>query len=143
MKISLREQMIGAWQLISFECKGEDDIVDYPFGKDAQGLIMYSADGYVSLNVMRAGRSAYIEKALYERSDIKYSDLPYLAYSGRYYVNEAWPSVVHDLEVSLYPDWLGLQELKLINLQYGFLQLSSAGPTGLHNRWFNLVYTRK
>ena len=143
MKISLREQMIGAWQLVSFECKGEDDLVDYPFGKDAQGSIIYTAEGYVSLHIMRTVRSPYIEKALYEKGDMKYSDLPYLAYSGRYYVNEVWPSVVHDLEVSLYPEWLGLQELKLITLEYGFLQLRSNGPTGLHDRSFNSVYIRK
>jgi hypothetical protein len=142
MKTSLRDQMIGSWQLVSFECKGEDDVVDYPFGKDAQGSIIYSADGYVSLNIMRTGRSSYVERTLYEKSDLKYSDLPYLAYSGRFYVNEAWPSVVHDLDVCLYPEWFGLQEAKLITLKYGFLQLSSNGPTGLHNKWFNSVSVR-
>jgi hypothetical protein len=143
MKTSLRNQMIGAWQLVSFECKGEDDVVRYPFGNDALGTLIYSADGYVSLNIMRTGRASYVEKALYEKSDMKYSDLPYLAYSGRYYVNEAWPSVVHDLDVCLYPEWLGTQEAKLITLKYGFLELSSNGPTGLYNRWFNSVYVRK
>jgi Lipocalin-like domain len=143
MRTSLREQMIGTWQLVSFECKGDDEVVGYPFGKDPQGTIIYSADGYVSLNIMKGGRSTYVEKDLYERSDMKYSDLPYLGYSGRYYVNEAWPSVVHDLDVCLFPEWLGPQAPKLITLKYGFLQLSSAGPTGLHERWFNSVFIRK
>ena len=56
----LRANLIGAWTLVSFESRSLDgSSVIYPFGPDAQGIIMYTPDGYMSAQLMRAGRTPF------------------------------------------------------------------------------------
>lgn len=53
----LREYLVGAWTLESYESSDVDGSnVRYPLGTDARGLIMYTADGYMSAQLMRADR---------------------------------------------------------------------------------------
>ena len=51
----LRTNLIGAWTLQSYEAHSIDGPnVTYPPGIDAQGLIMYTPDGYMALDAARA-----------------------------------------------------------------------------------------
>ena len=47
----LRTNLIGAWTLQSYEAHSIDEsTVTYPLGTDAQGIIMYTPDGYMALD---------------------------------------------------------------------------------------------
>ena len=48
--------IIGARKLISFEIQKENGEVIYPFGKNAQGLIIYTDSGHFSVQVMYPDR---------------------------------------------------------------------------------------
>jgi hypothetical protein len=51
----LRTNLIGAWTLQSYESSSIDGSnVTYPLGVDAQGVIMYTPDGYMALDAARA-----------------------------------------------------------------------------------------
>ncbi|MBV8166087.1 MAG: lipocalin-like domain-containing protein [Alphaproteobacteria bacterium] len=53
----LREKLIGAWMLESYaEYPVDRSAPFYPLGEDAKGLILYTADGYMSAQVLRVGR---------------------------------------------------------------------------------------
>lgn len=143
MANSLKEKLIGTWSLVSFESEGPDGIITYPLGKDAQGSIMYAADGYVSVNIMQTGRTGFVDRSLYQNKLLKYLDLPYLAYSGRFVLDESRPSVTHIVEVSIYPDWLGAEQYRIIKWLGDDLQLGSDGPIGPDQNWFRLHWKRK
>jgi hypothetical protein len=50
----LRANLVGAWTLESYESRSLDGSgVTYPLGPDAQGIIMYTPDGYMSAQLMR------------------------------------------------------------------------------------------
>ncbi|MBJ9925962.1 lipocalin-like domain-containing protein, partial [Burkholderia cenocepacia] len=52
----LREQLVGAWRLVSYEIRPRDGgTVTYPLGRDARGWILYTPDGYMSAQLMAAG----------------------------------------------------------------------------------------
>ena len=53
----LRTNLIGAWTLQSYESSSIDgSTVSYPLGAHAQGIIMYTPDGYMSAQLMRSDR---------------------------------------------------------------------------------------
>ena len=51
--------LVGTWRLVSLEVRGSDGQVQYPYGPDATGYLMYSADGYMSAVVMSANRPSF------------------------------------------------------------------------------------
>jgi hypothetical protein len=60
MTRTLRERLIGAWKLESYIEKPVDGSpLGHPLGEDATGLIMYTPDGYMSAQLMRAGRKPF------------------------------------------------------------------------------------
>nr|WP_230086950.1 lipocalin-like domain-containing protein [Aerococcus sp. Group 2] len=56
--MSMRDQLIGTWRLLSYETEKDGEKV-YPFGKDAKGFIMYNPDGYMSAQLSKVGRTPY------------------------------------------------------------------------------------
>jgi len=56
----LREYLVGAWTLESYQSSDLDGTnMRYPLGADARGIIMYTADGYMSAQIMRADRAPF------------------------------------------------------------------------------------
>jgi hypothetical protein len=56
----LHNEIRGAWTLISYIEQDDDSgPITYPLGPDAQGLIIYTHDGYMSAQLMRPGRPDY------------------------------------------------------------------------------------
>ena len=66
----LRTNLIGAWTLQSYEARSTDGTnVTYPLGVDAKGIIMYTADGYMSAQLMRSGQTPFGRDAAYLARD--------------------------------------------------------------------------
>ena len=56
----LREQLIGAWKLVSYVEKPVDgSAAVHPLGERPMGIIMYTPDGYMSAQLMRPGRRPF------------------------------------------------------------------------------------
>ena len=56
----LRTNLIGAWTLQSYEARSIDgSSVTHPLGAHAQGIIMYTPDGYMSAQLMRSDRPQF------------------------------------------------------------------------------------
>ena len=50
MSEKLRDQLIGAWKLVSYVEKPIDGSAPfYPMGENPMGIIMYTPDGYMSV----------------------------------------------------------------------------------------------
>lgn len=57
---SLREQLIGAWELVSYVERPVDGGPDrHPMGEEPAGIIMYTPDGFMSAQLMTPGRPAF------------------------------------------------------------------------------------
>lgn len=86
---ALRDALIGAWQLRSFVARdvGTDD-VQHPLGADPRGLITYTSDGFMSAQLARPDMTEYV------------------AYGGRFTVDETASTVRHDVTMSTMPDLL-------------------------------------
>jgi hypothetical protein len=77
------------------EQSGREDIL--PFGPDPQGFLIYTADGFVSAQLMRAGRPAFHSLDWHQGTPEEYQacGIGYIAYCGTYEVVEKKATVTH------------------------------------------------
>jgi len=101
--------IIGAWNLISLEIQMENGEVIYPFGKNAQGSIIYSDSGRFSAQVMRPDRPKFASgdqmKGTTEEIKVNYEG--YISYYGLYEFDTENNFIIHHVEGSLFPNWEG------------------------------------
>jgi len=122
-----KEQFLGTWKLLSFECVSQKGTKAFPYGVDAQGYISYNAEGMMSATLMQLDRPknnlSRQERAMYKKNLLGLDDLTlidsktstyiknqalacagYTAYSGSYSIDG--DRVIHHVKTSLYPDWV-------------------------------------
>jgi hypothetical protein len=127
---SLRERLLGSWKLVSCEARNDDGSrVIYPLGKDARGYILYTPDGYMSAQIMQLDRPRYqgADAGGGTGAESAQSGHGYLAYSGPYHVKDD-SVVVHEAEVSLFPDWVDQNLPRKAELIGRRLELSTTAP---------------
>ncbi len=90
MSPSLAERLVGAWILESYEADGPDGTVSTPFGPDATGLLVYGADGRMTVQVMDPRRPRWERRAAEDerRAQVTAAADGYIAYAGRFEVEE-------------------------------------------------------
>lgn len=118
--------LIGTWRLVSWENRsvvgGE---VSYPLGEDAVGYIMYGQDGYMSVAIMRPDRAKFAAGDLLGGSEQERARAAgaYVSYCGRYEFRG--DTVVHRVELSLFPNWIGVEQERLVEVVGDRLTLST------------------
>jgi Lipocalin-like domain len=108
MNSTLREAILGAWELVSFVVRdvatGEDR---HPLGAAPRGLILYTADGHMSAQLAESDMSGYV------------------AYGGRFSVNEETSTLHHDVTISMMPELLAQPQFRNAAVDGYFLTLSA------------------
>jgi hypothetical protein len=143
---TLRANIVGAWTLQSYESSAIDGSdVTFPLGVDARGIIMYTPDGYMSAQIMRAGRTPFDrdDPHLAHDNELAAAAAGYLSYSGPYAVVDDG-LIAHHVELSLLPNWIGGIQYRRARLQDSQLELSPAEPLVIHGQRRNakLVWRR-
>jgi hypothetical protein len=124
----LRDAVLGTWELVSYIAQdNHGGPITYPLGPDALGLIMYTADGYMSAQLMRRDRPAFDrpESDGGTPEQAVAAAAGYLAYSGPFEVDESAGVVHHEVTVSLLPNWLNGTQLRHAKLDADHLTLSA------------------
>ena len=133
--------MIGAWRLVRFWVESPAG-TRWPFGEDAEGLIVYSADGWMSAILSRhhEATEAALERSHHLDRAAKADAFDgYLSYAGRWRVEG--DEVVHAIELSLVPG-LRTEQRRRFVLDGDTLALSYTmqGRSGVHT--FHLHWRR-
>ena len=118
--------LIGTWKLLSWENRSIlDGEVSYPLGEDAVGYIMYGADGYMSVAIMQPERAKFSAGDLLGGSEQERAQAAgtYVSYCGRYEFRR--DTVVHRVELSLFPNWIGVEQERLVEVVGDRLMLST------------------
>jgi hypothetical protein len=132
MTQSLRERLIGAWELIDLvEEPVDGSPARSPMGEDPVGLILYAPDGFMSVQIMQSGHAAAGSEDPYGRMAEDYADeaRTYFAYAGPFEVDEERGVLTHTMRLSLFPGWLGQSQERVVRLDGDVLQLSGARPS--------------
>ncbi|MFS8113337.1 lipocalin-like domain-containing protein [Rhizobium jaguaris] len=127
MTSHLKENIVGGWELESYlETDIETGRSIEPYGPHAGGFILYTPDGYMSAQIQALNRRSFEKDDMFRGKPEEYvaSASTYLAYSGRYRVDELGKRVIHNVAVSLFPNWVGLEQSRLAELRDDRLRLS-------------------
>ncbi len=93
---------------------------------DAEGLLIYTADGFMSVVIMPKGRKWSSDTATLP--ELKETVSNGTAYAGRYEVDAANHTVTHINSVNLEPDYQGQRLVRTYSLKGDTLQLSGTFP---------------
>ena len=103
-------QLAGSWRLVAWRRVAQDGTITYPFGENPSGLLIYTADGRMAVQMAAANRPALpTEDAL--GGDVQARAAAYstcLAYFGTYELQG--DTVVHRIDASLFPNWSGAEQ---------------------------------
>lgn len=106
-----REDLLGAWRLVGIEVKGPNGPERDPFyGAGSEGLLIYDASGWFSVQIMGQPRpsldapASRPEARSARRDGIKAAAIDtYYAYYGTWSFDEASSTVTHRAAGALYP----------------------------------------
>ena len=110
MAEKLRNQLIGAWKLVSYvEKPVNGSAPNHPMGERPRGIIIYTPDGYMSAQLMRPNRTPFASADWYKATPEEYGRQgpAYFAYSGPFEVDEKNETVTHSVFVSYSPTGSG------------------------------------
>jgi hypothetical protein len=112
--VNLNERFAGVWRLVSFEMVLPDGTVEHPYGADPVGRLIYDLDGRMSGQLMRRGRPSLLSEPITGPADeeIRAAFDGYIAYFGSYRVDAERGVVIHSVEASLYPNWVGGEQVR-------------------------------
>jgi hypothetical protein len=131
MSASLRDQLIGAWKLVSYIEKPVDGSAPfYPFGETPQGIIMYTPDGFMSAQLCHPDRAPFASGDWFKGTPKEYEAeaSSYIAYTGPFNVDEQQQTLTHSMFISLFPNWQGQTQPRVVKIEGDFLYLSTASP---------------
>jgi hypothetical protein len=148
-----KEQLIGAWHLVSMDYRGPDNASVDPFYQpDSTGLIIYDPSGWMSVHIAGLHRQAWKVPAsrLPRSGSLQDSALKvaafdtYYAYFGTWDLDEAQSVVTHHVVSALLPAENGQSYAQQVALENGRLTFTTrTGPEGRqtvrHKIWERLT----
>ena len=142
--VSKVSQFVGVWKLISFEQRTTAGEVTYPMGRNPVGRLSYDASGHMSAQLMLPDRPTFQAPSKVRGSaaqKIAAFD-GYTAYYGTYTVDEARRTVIHHVEASRIPNWVGSEQRRLFEFSEGKLILRVVNGSGGPGTESRLVWER-
>jgi len=130
--------LVGTWRLVDASFDEQP-----AFGESPRGVLIYTADGHVSVAISHDGRRALsvedrVEAPPGERAD---AFATFFAYSGRYSVSGH--EVRHEVEVASVPNWVDTVLVRDVRVEGDTLVLHTPPtPVGGAIRVTRLVWKR-
>ena len=126
MKEFIKDKIIGTWKLISWTFNNEKNEPVNFFGDNPSGILMYDQSGYMNAQLMKPGRANFNSESLAEGTpeEIQQAYLSYAAYYGKFY-EKSPGEIIHIVEGSLFPNWIGHEEIRYGKLEGEYLILST------------------
>lgn len=104
--------LVGQWRLLAWRRIADGGTVAYPFGEDVSGLLIYTAEGRMAVQMTAGGRprldTTDPRGGSAEQRAAAYST--YLAYVGGYEVNGG--EVTHRIDGCSFPNWSGTVQVR-------------------------------
>jgi hypothetical protein len=107
--------LVGTWELVSyFDIDDAGVKSEGPLGDAPRGLLIYNAEGYVSVSMMRTDGAA--------------GAVPFMGYAGTWRHEAA--EVVHAISVCSNPAWANTEQVRQMSLRDDVLTLIGAARVG-------------
>jgi hypothetical protein len=139
-------RLVGSWRLVRWAMVHADAALGttFPYGADADGLLVYTADGWMSGAIARANRPPFSIGTLRSAPEQERLDAcsGYFHYASRYHLRQgpAGPQVVHEVLLALDPGTAGTAQVRDVafgadgTLHLTANERSARGPSQRHQR---------
>ena len=126
----MTQKLLGSWSLT--DCKSYTDAneVEYTFGENPQGYLLYLPDGHFSVCLMNAKRTSLMgnDKDGWTAEDMENMNKEFFAYFGRYEFDGE--KVLHHIEMCTRPDWVGTTKTRFVEFKDNVIQWSRVSEQG-------------
>lgn len=135
------DQLVGSWQLVSWEVT-RDAVTEAPFGERPEGLLIYAADGWMQAMVSTGDRPRPSHPSPRRVPDVELAAAArgFFAYGGRWEVQG--DVVVHRVSLAANPALVGTDQRRHAHLDADQLTLSADEPVAGRLRRHRLVWRR-
>jgi hypothetical protein len=147
--ISVSDQLVGAWRLVSVETTRANGETIYPFyGRHPQGLLVYDRSGWMSVQIvsdpppavpLSSTREAFLAAPLAEKATAIEG---YYAYFGTWSVDASGSAVTHHISQSLYPGERGEEGIRQLSIDGDLLTLRAKAHEMGEDHQRKLVWER-
>jgi hypothetical protein len=116
-------ELVGRWRLVSWSSRDEDGALTYPFGETIDGSLVYTAGGWMTTMLAAGGRENLVTEDVVGGSEAERAAAfsTFLSYCGTYEVEG--DVVIHRIELSLFPNWVGDEQRRYFEFSDGALVL--------------------
>lgn len=113
-------QLIGVWKLVDMYFLDENKtIVHKPMGDNPLGILIYTEDLYMSAQIGSLDRNYFTNNdyRFGTYSEIFEAFNQYIAYTGKYelYTNKQY--ILHKIQMSMFPNWIGQNVKRFYNFE--------------------------
>jgi hypothetical protein len=121
---TIKKDLIGTWDLVEYSAVNVSDNTDvyHPLGRECNGRITYTPDGFMTAYLQRSDMVPYSvdwQQCLPPPScELSVAAAGTLAYTGRYRFDDsqqegASTRLRHEIDFSLPPNWNGTSQIRL------------------------------
>jgi hypothetical protein len=127
--------------LLSCESKSPDGAISYPYGENPVGRITYDRAGRMSAILMRTGRPSTVPSGVAliagnaGSEEIRQAVEGFTAYFGTFDVDESTRKVIHHVQASLVPSWVGTDLSRGYRFNANRLTLTAISTSVLELVW--------
>ena len=128
---SIKNEIIGSWKLLSYIEVPIDGVDSYfPVGKMPKGILIYNPDGFMSVQITADDAQHFVSEDRMIASDEELRNRlnTYIAFSGKYAVDNEAACVIYHIETSLYPNWMGAKLLRKLDFEGDVLYQKTLEP---------------
>jgi hypothetical protein len=133
--------LVGAWSLVECAEIMQDGSKRLPLGDRALGQVVYTADGRMSAQLVRADRPAFASDD-YRGAPVEVAAeafQQYFGYFGSYKVDASAGTVTHFIEGAWFPNLENKAQVRTFRLEEDRLILEAATPWGVfRNTWIRV-----
>ncbi len=128
MSRDITSKLVGAWSLVSLYTQDSSGQIGYPFGKNAQGRLIYESNGRMAVQLMSPNRPKFAsgDPLLTSETEVRGAFDGYAAYYGSYSVDQSKGVIVHHVEAALIPNWVGTDQVR--HFEFDGNRLTLRGP---------------
>jgi hypothetical protein len=131
-KQAFKPQLVGTWNLLSWEQKKTDGTKVERYGSNPKGIAFFDADGRYIITVMKSDRARYVSNTLWQgtpQEDKETADGT-ITYFGTYSTNEVDDSITIHIEGSSFPNWDESDQKRFVAITGDRLTLTVRPPGG-------------
>jgi Lipocalin-like domain len=106
-------RVVGTWSLVSAWSSTDDGTKRESFGSSPSGVLTYGSDGRMMVLIANGGRKPLsADRVGAPEKERAEAFSTFLSYGGRYSLKEG--KVVHHVEISSYPNWVGTDLVRTV-----------------------------